>query len=111
MCLTCAGEFASDCIKEDGSAGLSEEDSGKNGDETVLSYAWVQLDQAESHMIEMCRVWQCDSGNSRMGRVWHCDSGNSSKCLQKVPQGHHVDLFFLQGRQKGKDSPDQRVIH
>ena len=67
----CVGEFASYCFKEHGSAGLSQEDSGKNGDETVLSYAWVQLDQAESHMIEMCRVWQCDSGNS-------------SKCLQKV---------------------------
>ena len=50
----------------------------------VLSYAWVQLDKAESHMIEMCRVWQCDSGNSRMSRVWHCDPGNSSKCLHKV---------------------------
>jgi hypothetical protein len=30
-CLTCAGEFASYCFKKDGSAGLSQEDSGKNG--------------------------------------------------------------------------------
>jgi hypothetical protein len=31
-CLTCVGEFAFDYIKEDGSAGLSQEDSGKNGE-------------------------------------------------------------------------------